>query len=84
MSRIIDDELILPPISAARQLPGQTRLPRLINIASSRGSNPDQQEKMDYSDTGCIITRVHRHTDEMAHIVNAQRSNKDMKGELVS
>ena len=84
MSKIANGKLVFPKVSVVRQLPGQTRIDGVFSIASSHGSNPTVQEKMDHLDTSCIITRVHRHTDEMTHIVNAQRGDTTMKDEVVS
>ena len=85
MVYIDDNNVVLPELAKPRKLKGQIHIEyETASVASSYASNKPAQQLMDETDVGCIITRIHRHTDEMAHIINAQRENKDAKREVVS
>ncbi|KAG8992892.1 hypothetical protein FRB94_011202 [Tulasnella sp. JGI-2019a] len=75
-------ELLLPAPNNLRVLPRQrTRIQPILQSVSAT-SHGTIKHKLDEKDNGCIITNIHRHTDSLAHLVNAQRSSK-MKKKLV-
>jgi hypothetical protein len=86
MSRVDTDgrRLILPEVARVRRLPNQHYHELETNSTrSSRDSNKTIQHQMDELDGGCVVTGVHRHTDVMAHLLNAQRGDADAKIEVV-
>ena len=68
-----------------RPLPNQvrTRQQRIMPTPWSVTSDPADKEKLDEADNGCIITNIHRHTDQRAHIINAQLSGIDRHNDVV-
>jgi hypothetical protein len=84
-----DDRIALPSANSIRDLKGQTKirlLPSAQSIADSQRSawETECRDRMDEADVGCIITNVHRHSDQMAHWVNAQRSHSTARDDVVS
>lgn len=51
-------------------------------MASIHSVGTATRDSLDYMDQG-LITNVHRHMDERAHMANAQRANPEEKQEVV-
>jgi hypothetical protein len=52
-------------------------------VASTHSVGTAVRDSLDYMDQGCLITSVHCHTDERAHMANAQRANPEEKQQVV-
>jgi len=82
------ERLELPKTHRLRQLPGQEDLVPYINdqvsesIASQRSTSAARLF-LDQTDR-CLVTNVHRHTDQLAHIINAQREDTSEKQDVES
>jgi hypothetical protein len=91
MSKVDDNtgRIAPPPTNFIRRLKNQILnelLPDTRSMADSRRSAREValRDRMDDVDVGCIITNVHRHSDQMAHWVNAQQSDPSLGSDVVS
>jgi len=87
MSRIENGQITFPTPHRIRSLPGLLG-PDYINlerplVASIHSVGTATRDSLDYMDQGCLITNVHCHTDEQAHMANAQRADPKEKQEVV-
>lgn len=81
--------IALPPAHFVRKLKGQTQnelLPFAQSICESQRSASEAacRDRMDEVDVGCIITNIHRHSDQMVHWVNAQCPDPTLRDDVVS
>jgi len=77
----------LLPSSNPRHLPGQLVHEQLREPSRKTSRDPSHsvtQKFMDEVDQGCMITGVHRHTDEIVRIINVQSADEDIMTEVVS
>ena len=70
-----------------RLLEGQSHLTLVRDDASFTdsvaSSKRPTRDILDEKDSGCLITNVHRHTDQMVPMINAQHSDGESKSNIV-
>ena len=90
MSKVnLSERFTFPTARFIWQLKDQTiRTPRQscesVDESNRSATGKATRDQMDEVDVGCIITNVHAHSDQMAHWVNAQLNDPEMKIEVVS
>jgi hypothetical protein len=86
MSRVEGNRIALPVAHRIRHLPGLPG-PDYIReqslVASTRSIGTALRDTLDDIDQACLITNVHKHTDERAHMVHAQRDDHHEKQNVV-
>jgi hypothetical protein len=86
MSRVAGNRIALPVAHRLRHLPGLPDADYIQEqslVASTRSVGTALRDALDSIDCGCLITNIHKHTDERAHMVNAQRDDDDEKQNVV-
>lgn len=86
MSHVEGGRISFPTANRIRSLPGLPGPEYILEqsvVASAHSVGTAIRESLDYMDQGCLITNVHRHTDQRAHIANAQRADPEEKQEVV-
>jgi hypothetical protein len=74
MSHIEGNRVTLPSVYRIRGLPGLPA-PEYVEqqslMASARSVGTPIRDSLDDIDRGCLLTNVHRHTDQRSYMVNA-------------
>ena len=87
MSHVEGNRISFPSPHRIRGLPGLPA-PEYVEeqslMASARSVGTLIRDSLDDIDRGCFLTNVHRHTDQRAHMVNAQRDDPKEKQDVVS
>jgi hypothetical protein len=87
MSHVEGNRLSFPSAHRICGLPGLPA-PEYVEeqslIWSARSVGTSIRDSLDDIDQGCLLTNVHRHTDNRAHMVNAQRDDPQEKQYVVS
>ena len=86
MSHVENGRVTFPTAHRIRSLPGLPGPDYILErslVASTHSVGTAIRDSLDEMDQGCLVTNVHRHTDERVHMVNSQRANPEEKQEVV-
>lgn len=86
MSRVEGDRIVLPSANRIRsipELPAPEYLEDQSVLSSAHSVGSVIRDALDELDNGCLITNIHRHSDERARMINAQRNDPQEKQEVV-
>ena len=86
MSHVENGRITFPTahrICSLHGLPGPDYILERSFVASTYSVGTAIRDSLDEMDQGCLVTNVHRHTDERVHMVNSQRANPEGKQEVV-